>query len=61
VLLLAAIAASVTGPRLPARVTARIVRAQAVTKQDWERLGRKREIVRSENERPLRIRLIEFE
>ena len=60
-LLLAAIAASVTSPHLSARVTVRIVRAQPVTKQEWDRLRRAREIVRSDNGRRVRIRLIDFD
>lgn len=58
-LLLAALAAAT--PQFPARATVRIVRAQKVDSQEWQRPGRKREIVRSEYGRPVRIRVIEFE
>ena len=60
-LLFAVVASSIANPRPPARVTVRIVRAQTMTEKDWERSARKREIIRSENGRLLRIRLIEFE
>ena len=39
----------------------RIARAVRVTKEDWGRSARKREITIVENGQPLRIRLVEFE
>ena len=59
-LLFAAIAA-VTTPPQQARASARIVHAQRVNKQEWERSARKREIVVREGERKIVVRVIEFE
>jgi hypothetical protein len=61
-LLLAAIAAVTTPPPpQPARASVRIVRAQAVNRQEWERSPRKREMVVEESGRKVTVRLIEFE
>jgi hypothetical protein len=60
VLLFAAIAA-VTTPPQQARASVRIVRAQRVTRKEWERSARKREIVVREGERKVIVRVIEFE
>jgi hypothetical protein len=60
VLLFAAIAA-VTTPPQQAQASVRIVRAQRVTMEEWERSARKREIVVREGERKVIVRVIEFE
>jgi len=59
-LVLAAMAAAVT-PHEPARATARIVRVQRISKDEWERSSRKREIVIHESGQQMLLRLIEFE
>ena len=59
-LFLAALAAATPQPQ-PARVTVRIVRAQPVDRSAWEKSARRREVVRSEDGRRVKIRLIEFE
>ena len=58
-LLLAAIAAVV--PSVPVQATLRIVRAQRVGKEEWQRSGRKREIVVRDGELKVILRLIELE
>jgi hypothetical protein len=60
VLLFAAIAA-VTTPPQQARASVRIVRAQRVTREEWERSARKREIDVRDGERKVIVRVIEFE
>jgi hypothetical protein len=60
VLLFAAIAAAST-PTQQVRASVRIVRAQRVTMEEWERSARKREIVVREGERKVIVRVIEFE
>jgi hypothetical protein len=60
VLLFAAIAAASTPPQ-QVRASVRILHAQRVTKEEWERSERKREIVLREGERKIIVRVIEFE
>jgi hypothetical protein len=60
VLLLAAIAAMTT-PHQQAQASVRIIRAQRVNKEEWERSARRREIVVREDGRKVIVRLIEFE
>jgi hypothetical protein len=60
VLLFAALAAVVTQPA-QARASVRIVQAQRVTKGEWQRSSRRREIVVREGEHEVKVRLIEFE
>ena len=59
-MLLFAVTAAVTSPP-QARVSVRIVRAQRVSKEEWERSARKREIVIDETGRKVVVRLIELE
>jgi len=59
--LLPAVIAAIATPNVQARATVRIVQAQRVNKDEWERSGRKREIVIREGERKVMVRLIEFE
>ena len=56
---LAAIAAAATPQQ--ARASVRIVKAQRVGRDEWERSKRKREIVMQEAGRRVTVRLIEFE
>jgi len=56
-----AVAAAVIAPLEQARATARIVRSQRVSRDDWKRSIRKREIVVHEGEQIVMVRLIEFE
>jgi hypothetical protein len=58
-LFLVAIAAAATPQRV--RASVRIVKAQRVTQEEWERSTRRREIVVKEGGRKVTIRLIEFE
>lgn len=58
-LFLAAIAAAATPQQV--RASVRIVKAQRVTQEEWERSTRRREIVVKEGGRKVTIRLIEFE
>jgi hypothetical protein len=60
VLLLAAIAA-MTGPQQQVQASVRIMRAQRVNKEEWERSARRREIVVREDGRKVIVRVIEFE
>jgi hypothetical protein len=60
-MLLLALFATAATPQSAARVTVLIARRREVTEQEWERLGRKREVIRAENGRQFKIRLIEFE
>jgi hypothetical protein len=53
--------AAVATPPVQARATVRIVRAQRVTREEWQRSARRREIVLREGERKMIVRLIEFE
>jgi hypothetical protein len=56
-------AAIVSATPLPqqAQATVRIVQAQRVTHEDWDRSARKRQIEIIEDGRTMTIRLIEFE
>jgi len=58
-LLLAAIAVAARPEQV--RASARIVGAQRVNREEWERSRRKREIVVQEGDRKVTVRLIEFE
>jgi hypothetical protein len=58
-ILFAAIASAL--PPQQAQATARIVRGQRVTFEQWRRSRRKREIVVDEGGRKVTVRLIEFE
>jgi hypothetical protein len=60
VLLLSAIAA-MTSPQQQAQASVRIIRAQRVNKEEWERSARRRQIVVREDGRKVIVRLIEFE
>ena len=57
--LLAVIAA--VSSATPAQAVVRIQQAQRVTRDEWERSGRKREIVVREDNRTLIVRLIELQ
>ena len=59
-LLLGALLA-VTQPPQPARVIVRIERAQRITKAEWDKAARRRELVRIEGKRRVKLRLVEFE
>ena len=59
-LLLAALASTVAQAP-PVQATVRIVRAQRITREEWQRSRRKREIVVKEEGRKMTVRLIEFE
>ena len=58
--MLAAIAVATTPPQ-HARASVRIVHAQRVNKEEWDRSARKREIVVREGDRRVTVRVIEFE
>jgi hypothetical protein len=58
VLLLAAILASSSQQ---ARASVHMIKAQRVTREEWERSRRRREIVINEGGRQVTVRLIEFE
>ena len=58
-LLPAAIASAATPAQ--ARASVRIVKAQRVNREEWERSRRRREVVMQENGRKVTVRLIEFE
>jgi hypothetical protein len=59
VLLLAAILASASSQQ--ARASVHMIKAQRVTREEWERSRRRREIVINEGGRQVTVRLIEFE
>ena len=59
-LLLAAFASTVAQAP-PVQATVRIVRGQRITREEWQRSRRKREIVVKEDGRKVAVRLIEFE
>jgi hypothetical protein len=59
VLLLAAILASASSQQ--ARASVHMIKAQRVTREEWERSRRRREIVIIEGGRQVTVRLIEFE
>jgi len=59
VLLLAAILASASSQQ--ARASVHMIKAQRVTREEWERSRRRREIVINESGRQVTVRLIEFE
>ena len=48
-------------PVVPAQATVRIVNAVRVTKDEWDKAARKREVRMIENGRPVIVRLVEFE
>jgi len=58
--LLAAIVATLPSPP-QAQAMARILRGQRVTREDWQRSRRKREIVVQEDGQKVTVRVIEFE
>lgn len=60
-MLLLAVIASTVAQAPPAQATVRIVRGQRITREEWQRSKRKREIVVQEQGRKVAVRLIEFE
>jgi len=58
---LASVVSPAPSPSARAQATVRIVNAARVTKGEWDKAARKREVRMVENGRPVIVRLIEFE
>ena len=58
---LATVLSPAPSPPARAQATVRIVNAAQVTKDEWDKASRKREIRLMENGRPVVVKLVEFE